>query len=71
MEKGFWTGDLVKAVVLRGKRMGVPVGRVITRQLPNFRVGLVDGIHPKYIILLQRNDGYEYSYGKKDIAVNN
>ena len=69
---GFRTGDLAVAIVPRGKNRGVHVGRVITRQSPNFRVGNVDGINPKYIKVLQRNDGYEYSYIKtsKDGAKN-
>lgn len=61
---GFRTGDWVKAVVLKGKFQGTHVGRITTRFKPSFTLGRADGINPKYIALLQRNDGYEYSYTK-------
>ena len=61
---GFRTGDWVKAIVLNGKFQGTHIGRVITRGRPSFVVSKVDGIHPKHMGLLQRNDGYEYSYRK-------
>ena len=59
---GFRTGDLVKAVVTKGKWQGTHVGRLTTRVKPTFRVGSIDGINPKYMMILQRNDGYDYSY---------
>jgi hypothetical protein len=59
---GFRTGDWVRAVVPKGKLRGTHIGRLITRAVPNFCVGKADCIHPKYIALLQRNDGYEYRY---------
>jgi hypothetical protein len=34
----------------------------MTRATLQFKVGKVDGIHPKYMKVLQRNDGYEYKY---------
>ena len=46
----------------KGKNKGVHIGRITTRLRPSFGVGQVDDIHPKYIMLLQRNDGYEYHY---------
>ena len=60
---GFRTGDWVKAIVPKGKHMGIHIGRVGTRSKPSFAVGKVDGINLNYILLLQCNDGYEYSYG--------
>jgi len=60
---GFRTGDWVKATVPKGKLQGTHVGRLTTRTAPNwFSVGKANGINPKHIVLLQRNDGYEYSY---------
>ena len=56
----FQTGDMVCAVMLSGKSQGFHVGRLITRARPSFKVGSVDGIHPKHITLKQRNDGYSY-----------
>jgi hypothetical protein len=59
---GIRTGDWVKAIVSKGKLKGIYVGRVTTRERPSFIIGKVDGIHPKYMKVLQRNDGYEYKY---------
>ena len=61
---GCRTGDWAIAVVPKGKNQGTHVGRITTRQRPSFAVGKVDGIHPKHIRVLQRNDGYEYSFTK-------
>jgi 5-methylcytosine-specific restriction endonuclease McrA len=58
---GFRTGDWVRAVASKGVLCGTHIGRVSTRAKPNFKIGNADGIHPKHIVLLQRNDGYEYS----------
>ncbi|MEM5244016.1 hypothetical protein VTU32_06500 [Thermoanaerobacter sp. CM-CNRG TB177] len=58
---GFATGDIVKAVVPRGKYAGVHVGRIAIRQRPSFRLNGFD-VHPKYLTILQRSDGYEYGY---------
>jgi 5-methylcytosine-specific restriction endonuclease McrA len=57
---GFQTGDLVKAVVLAGKKAGTYAGRVAVRASGSFRVGLVDGISWRYCHLAQRQDGYDY-----------
>mgnify|MGYP003818342097 CR=1 FL=1 len=58
---GFATGDIVKAVVPRGKYAGIHIGRIAIRQRPSFRLNGVD-VHPKYLTILQRGDGYEYEY---------
>ena len=60
---GFQTGDMVKAVVPAGKKVGVHLGRVAVRSSGSFRVGQVDGVNWKYCSLVQRADGYEYSSG--------
>ncbi|WP_067936840.1 RNA-guided endonuclease IscB, partial [Alicyclobacillus kakegawensis] len=56
---GFRTGDLVLAVVPRGKYAGTHVGRIAIRHRPSFRLNGFD-VHPKYLTLLQRGDGYAY-----------
>ena len=56
---GFQTGDLVRAVVPRGKCKGTHTGRIAIRQRPSFRMGTFD-VHPKYLTIIQRADGYEY-----------
>lgn len=64
---GFRTGDQVRAVVRRGKNAGTHVGRVIIRTRPSFRLNGID-IHPKYITLLQRTDGYAYAMRREYTA---
>jgi 5-methylcytosine-specific restriction endonuclease McrA len=64
--KGFQTGDMVKAVVPTGKKAGVYVGRVAVRTSGSFNIttekGTVQGISYKHCRLLQRMDGYQYSF---------
>jgi 5-methylcytosine-specific restriction endonuclease McrA len=62
---GFQTGDLVRAIVRTGKNAGTYVGRVAIRFRPSFTVhpntgGKASDVHPKYLTLLQRSDGYAY-----------
>ena len=59
--KGFQTGDIVRAMVPRGKNKGTHVGKVAVRATGSFRVGTTDGINAKYCSLVQRADGYEYN----------
>jgi hypothetical protein len=61
---GFRTGDLVRAAVPGGKYAGVHVGRVTIRSRPSFRLNGID-VHPKYLTLLQRADGYAYTLRKE------
>jgi hypothetical protein len=57
---GFGTGDIVRAHIPAGKYAGVHIGRVTVRRRPAFKVGGVE-VHPKYLVLLQRSDGYGYA----------
>jgi 5-methylcytosine-specific restriction endonuclease McrA len=63
---GFQTGDLVRAVVTTGKKAGTYFGRVAIRARGSFNIqsatGLVQGIHHRFCALLQRADGYGYSW---------
>lgn len=65
---GFQTGDMVKAVVTRGKKIGTYFGRVLCRKTGSFdiktKVGRVQGINYKYFKLIQRSDGYSYDRDK-------
>ena len=66
---GFKTGDLVKAVIPEGKNKGTYFARVSTRKSGYFRLDCfdgikVDGVNSKYLKLLQRGDGYSYSFSK-------
>ncbi|MBI2567453.1 MAG: HNH endonuclease [Candidatus Schekmanbacteria bacterium] len=66
---GFATGDLVRAIVPRGKKAGMYVGRVAVRASGSFNVqtdaGTVQGVSHKHCRLLQRADGYTYSQRKR------
>ncbi|NEQ62891.1 MAG: HNH endonuclease [Moorea sp. SIO4A1] len=63
--KGFQTGDIVRAVVTKGKKIGTYVGRVATRKSGSFNIstksGLVEGISHKYCQFIHRKDGYAYT----------
>jgi hypothetical protein len=58
---GFRTGDLVKAVVPRGKYAGTYNGRVTIRSAPSFRLNRID-MHPRTLMLLQQADGYSCAH---------
>lgn len=63
--KGFQTGDIVKAVVTTGKKVGKYVGRVAVRSNGSFNIstkqGLVQGISYKYCKTVHKKDGYSYA----------
>lgn len=61
LQKGFQTGDMVKAMVPKGKKAGIHIGRVAVRSSGSFNVGKVQGVHWKYCRIIQRADGYDYS----------
>jgi 5-methylcytosine-specific restriction endonuclease McrA len=64
--QGFQTGDIVKALVTTGKKIGEYVGRVAVRSTGSFNIsdksGLVQGITHKYCKPIQRKDGYSYGF---------
>lgn len=63
---GFQTGDIVKAVVTKGKKVGIYVGRIATRATGNFNIstkaGLIQGISHNFCKLIHSKDGYGYSF---------
>jgi 5-methylcytosine-specific restriction endonuclease McrA len=64
--KGFQTGDIVKAIVTKGKKIGAYIGRVAVRTTGSFNIsaanGLVQGINHKYCSRVQGKDGYQYAF---------
>lgn len=62
---GFQTGDMVKADVTKGKKIGTYIGRVAVRASGSFNIqtaqSLIQGISYRYCTLIQRGDGYGYS----------
>lgn len=65
--QGFRTGDMVRAVVPRGKKAGVHAGRVLVRASGSFdlvtRTGRIGGIAARYCTPIHRADGYTYLKG--------
>jgi 5-methylcytosine-specific restriction endonuclease McrA len=64
--RGFQTGDIVKAVVTAGKKVGIYVGRVAVRSSGSFNIsdksGLVQGVGHKYCKSIHKKDGYAYAF---------
>ena len=64
--KGFQTGDIVKAIVLSGKKAGQYLGRVAVRSTGSFNIStcseIVQGISYKFCQIIHRKDGYNYSF---------
>lgn len=71
--KGFQTGDIVKAIVTKGKKIGTYTGRVATRATGSFNIstksGLVQGISHRYCTIVHGKDGYTYGYQEQGIAL--
>ena len=71
--QGFQTGDLVKAIVQKGKKTGSYIGRVSIRSTGNFNIRVGDqttqGISVKHCRLIQRTDGYTYNNTKQGAAI--
>lgn len=69
--KGFQTGDIVKAVVPKGLKQGEYLGRVIIKSSGRFKIAynncIVEDIGYKYCHLIQKGDGYSYSYNERKI----
>jgi 5-methylcytosine-specific restriction endonuclease McrA len=65
--KGFQTGDIVRAKVLTGKKVGTYVGRVAVRTTGSFNLrtkdATVQGISHRSCTPLHRCDGYSYQVG--------
>ncbi|NJM69925.1 MAG: HNH endonuclease [Scytonema sp. RU_4_4] len=61
----FQTGDIVKAVVTTGKKVGNYIGKVAIRSSGSFNIsaknGLVQGISHKFCKRIHAKDGYSYA----------
>ena len=64
--KGFQTGDIVKAIVTKGKKIGSYLGKVAIRSTGSFNIKTVtktvQGINYKYCSIVHRKDGYLYGF---------
>lgn len=67
---GYQTGDLVKSVVIKGKKIGTYTGRIAIRSSGFFNIttknAVIQGIKYDTMTLIQRNDGYSYSIEKRN-----
>ncbi len=65
---GYQTGDLTRAVVLKGVHTGTHVGRVLARATGSFDLRTahdrIGGINVRDCQFLHRNDGYSYQYAR-------
>jgi 5-methylcytosine-specific restriction endonuclease McrA len=62
---GFQTGDIAKAVVIAGKKIGTYVGKVAIRSTGSFNIStkneLIQGISHKFCKRIHAKDGYSYA----------
>ena len=65
---GFQTGDIVRAIVLSGRKTGIHTGRVAVRTCGSFNIqtkhAIVQGISYRHCVMLHKNDGYSYQKGE-------
>ncbi len=66
---GFCSGDMVKAVVARGKPQGTHVGKVAIKTSGAFTVAGIPDISYRFCRMLQRKDGYAYRKGEAAIPL--
>ncbi len=63
---GFSTGDIIKAVVTNGKKVGEYLGRVLCRATGSFDIATktarIAGISHKYCSAIHKKDGYSYAF---------
>jgi len=61
---GFQTGDIVKAIITKGKKTGTYIGKVAIRSTGSFNIatknGVTEGISYRYCQSLYKIDGYSY-----------
>ncbi|HAZ45435.1 MAG TPA: HNH endonuclease [Cyanobacteria bacterium UBA11371] len=66
IHKEFQTGDIVKAIVTSGKKVGTYIGRILCRATGSFDIVTksvrVAGISYKYCKSIHRKDGYSYAF---------
>ena len=64
--KGFQTGDICKAIVSTGKKIGEYVGRIAVRTTGSFNIsdrsGLIQGLNYKNFLITHKKDGYSYQF---------
>lgn len=70
---GFMSGDMVKAVISKGKKLGTYIGSVGCRNNGSFNINLskgrIQGINYKYCKILQKSDGYKYTIERNNMGL--
>lgn len=70
---GFQSGDMVKAVVPKGKYKGTWYGSIACRSTGNFNINLIkgriQGINHKHCQIVQRFDGYKYIVERREMEL--
>nr|UZQ22126.1 HEARO endonuclease [uncultured bacterium] len=64
---GFQTGDMVKAIVPKGKYTGTHTGRIAVRKKGNFKIKTSTqtfDVNHKYCQHIHKSDGFAYSFGE-------
>ncbi|MGL4619782.1 MAG: RNA-guided endonuclease IscB [Chroococcidiopsis sp.] len=63
--QGFQTGDIVKAIVTKGKKIGTYIGRVAVRSSGSFNIsdktGLIQHVSHRFCTLIHKKDSYGYA----------
>jgi len=71
---GFQSGDMIKAIVPKGKHKGVWHGSVSCRSTGSFNINRlksrIQGINHKYCQLIQKSDGFKYNVALKETLGN-
>ncbi|MCU0482435.1 MAG: HNH endonuclease, partial [Anaerolineae bacterium] len=66
---GFQTGDMTKAIVTSGKKVGIYVGRVAVRASGKFNITTatetIQGINHRFFTSIHKSDGYSYMKGEQ------
>lgn len=66
---GFQTGDIAKAVVTSGKKVGIYVGKVTVRASGSFNITTatetIQGINHRFFKVIHKSDGYTYMKGER------
>lgn len=64
---GFKTGDIARAIVTTGTKVGTYVGRIAVRSSGRFNItthlGVIQGLNYRFFQAIHRGDGYSYMEG--------
>lgn len=70
---GFQSGDMVKAVIPKGKHKGTWYGSIACRSTGSFNINLkegrIQGISYKYCQITQKSDGYKYNSERREMEL--